>query len=266
MEEEDRAPEPRGSTWRPASTTASCTSRRCRPAGGDVATLWALDAATGRARWTWEEVPASLWGHPFVNGGGGLWHPPAFDDDGGLYVAIANPVPWPGTEERPWGRSRPGPNRWNNSIVKLDARTGRFLWGRQVLPHDLYDWDLAVPADPRARRRPADRYDRRQDGLRVRVRRGDRPDAVEALGRDPQRPRRRQPARDGRRIRPAQVRRAHLPGRLGRRADADGLGRRHALRAGQQPLRDIPRATVPSSRTPPRAPARWSRSTWRPER
>jgi alcohol dehydrogenase (cytochrome c) len=114
-------------------------------AGGDIGTLWALDGTTGRARWTWEEVPASLWGDPTVNGGGGLWHPPAFDAHGGLYIAIANPVPWPGTEEQPWGRSRPGPNRWNNSLVKLDARTGRFLWGTQVLPHDVYDWDLQCP-------------------------------------------------------------------------------------------------------------------------
>ena len=45
----------------------------------------------------------------------------------------------------PWGRSRPGDDRWNNSLVKLDARTGRFLWGRQVLPHDIYDWDLECP-------------------------------------------------------------------------------------------------------------------------
>jgi outer membrane protein assembly factor BamB len=113
--------------------------------GGDVSTLWALDARSGRPAWRWEQVPRSLWGDPQVNGGGGLWHPPAFDEQGGLYVSIANPVPWPGTEEQPWGRSRPGPNRWNNSIVKLDARTGRFVWGRQVLPHDLYDWDLEAP-------------------------------------------------------------------------------------------------------------------------
>ncbi|HEX7290264.1 MAG TPA: PQQ-binding-like beta-propeller repeat protein [Conexibacter sp.] len=114
-------------------------------AGGNVSTLWALDAETGRRVWSWEQVPRSLWGRPDVNGGGGLWHPPAFDDEGGMYVSIANPVPFPGTEEQPWGRSRPGPNRWNNSIVKLDARSGRFLWGTQVLPHDLYDWDLECP-------------------------------------------------------------------------------------------------------------------------
>jgi len=113
--------------------------------GGNISTLWALDARSGHSLWRWEQVPRSLWGNPQVNGGGGLWHPPAFDEEGGLYISIANPVPWPGTDEQPWGRSRPGPNRWNNSIVKLDARTGRFIWGTQVLPHDLYDWDLEAP-------------------------------------------------------------------------------------------------------------------------
>jgi alcohol dehydrogenase (cytochrome c) len=114
-------------------------------AGGDLGTLWALDERTGRRLWGWEEGPRELWGNPKVNGAGGLWHPPAFDDDGALYVSIADPTPWPGTREQPWGRSRPGPNRWSNSIVKLDARTGRFIWGRQVLPHDFYDWDLQCP-------------------------------------------------------------------------------------------------------------------------
>jgi len=114
-------------------------------AGGDIGTLYALDASSGRRLWSFEEVPPSLWGNPAVNGGGGLWHPPAFDGRGGLYISIANPVPWPGTDTQPWGRSRPGPNRWDNSLVKLDERTGRFVWGTQVLPHDLYDWDLETP-------------------------------------------------------------------------------------------------------------------------
>jgi glucose dehydrogenase len=110
-----------------------------------VGTLWALDASTGNRAWHWEEVPRGLWGRPEVNGGGGAWHPPAFDERGNLYIGLANPVAWPGTREDPWGRSRPGDNRWDNSLVKLDARTGRFLWGRQVIPHDVYDWDLECP-------------------------------------------------------------------------------------------------------------------------
>src|SRR5262249_27665669 len=108
---------------------------------GAVGTLWALDATTGRAKWTWRQVPADLWGRPDVNSAGGMWHPPAFDGHGAAYVSIANPLPFPGTHEGPWGGTRPGPNRWTNSIAKLDARSGRVLWARQVLQHDLYDWD-----------------------------------------------------------------------------------------------------------------------------
>jgi outer membrane protein assembly factor BamB len=113
--------------------------------GGNLGTLWAIDARIGRRLWGWEQSARSLWGDPTVNGSGGLWHPPAFDDDGALYISVVDPTPWPGTEDQPWGSSRPGPNKWSNSIVKLDARTGRFIWGRQALQHDFYDWDLEGP-------------------------------------------------------------------------------------------------------------------------
>jgi alcohol dehydrogenase (cytochrome c) len=113
--------------------------------GGDIGTLWALDEKTGKRLWSWEQSPRDLWGNPAVNGSGGMWHPPAFDDEGGMYVTVVDPSPWPGTEEQPWGRSRPGPNKWSNAIVKLDERTGRFIWGTQALVHDFYDWDLQAP-------------------------------------------------------------------------------------------------------------------------
>jgi len=114
-------------------------------AAGAVGTLWALDAATGRPRWRWQQVPADLWGHADINAAGGLWHPPALDGNGSLYVSTANPLPFPGVHGYPWGASRPGANRWTNSIAKLDAATGHIAWIRQVLPHDVYDWDLECP-------------------------------------------------------------------------------------------------------------------------
>ncbi len=110
--------------------------------GGAVGTLYALDAETGKEEWTWDTVPKSLWGNKKLNAGGGLWSPPSFDEKGSVYAGTGNPVPYPGTPQEPYGSSRPGPNLWTNSIVKLDAKTGKLDWYHQSTPHDLYDWDF----------------------------------------------------------------------------------------------------------------------------
>ncbi len=112
---------------------------------GAVGVLWAMDARTGKTRWTWDTVPADLWGRPDVNSGGGLWYPPTFDGKGDVYGAVANPNPFVGTDSQPWGSSRPGNNLYSNSVVKLSARTGKVIWYHQVLPHGIYDWDLQNP-------------------------------------------------------------------------------------------------------------------------
>jgi outer membrane protein assembly factor BamB len=112
---------------------------------GGVGILWALDAKTGKKLWKWNTVPDDLWGNPKVNAGGGLWYTPAFDDRGFMYFGVANAGPDPGTGRFPWGSSRPGPNLYTNSIVKLDARDGRMEWYFQQLPHGLYEWDFQGP-------------------------------------------------------------------------------------------------------------------------
>jgi outer membrane protein assembly factor BamB len=115
--------------------------------GNGVGVLWALDANTGKPKWKFLTVPENLWNpaHKDINSGGGLWHPPAFDGNGDVYVDVANPAPWPGTNKFPWGSSRPGPNPHTNSLVKLNRQDGKIIWERQVLPHDVYDWDLQLP-------------------------------------------------------------------------------------------------------------------------
>ena len=115
--------------------------------GNGVGVLWALDAATGKPKWKFFTVPEDLWdpAHKDINSGGGLWHPPAFDSNGDVYIDIANPAPWPGTNQYPWGSSRPGPNPHTNSLVKLNRQDGKLIWARQVLAHDVYDWDLQLP-------------------------------------------------------------------------------------------------------------------------
>ena len=113
--------------------------------GGGVGILWALDAKTGKKRWHFDTVPRDLWGNPSVNSGGGVWYPPAFDEKGGMYIGTGNPAPFPGTPKFPYGSSRPGPNLYTNSLIKLDAKTGKMDWYHQVTPHDIYDWDFQGP-------------------------------------------------------------------------------------------------------------------------
>jgi outer membrane protein assembly factor BamB len=111
--------------------------------GGGKGILWALNARTGAPEWSWDEV-GNLWGNPKINSGGGLWEPPSFDAQGNIYLGIANPGPigeggWP--RGYPLASSRPGPNLYTDSVVKLSPG-GKLLWYYQLTPHDLYDWDL----------------------------------------------------------------------------------------------------------------------------
>ena len=116
--------------------------------GGALGVVWALDAITGATKWKFNTISdgAKLWGNPKVNSGGGLWYPPAVDSQGRVFLSVANPAPFPGTKRYPNGSSRPGPNLYTDSLVALDGQTGKLLWYRQALPHDLRDYDLQIPA------------------------------------------------------------------------------------------------------------------------
>jgi outer membrane protein assembly factor BamB len=115
--------------------------------GEGVGVLWALDGKTGAKLWHFNTAPDDLWApdNVGINSGGGLWYSPAFDEQGYMYIGIGNPAPFPGTSQYPWGSSRPGPNLYADSIVKLNASTGKLQWYYQLTPHDLYDHDLQDP-------------------------------------------------------------------------------------------------------------------------
>ncbi|MEN3313210.1 MAG: hypothetical protein V7645_2539 [Actinomycetota bacterium] len=110
--------------------------------------VWALDAATGNPKWKFNTVSdgAKLWGNPKVNSGGGLWYPPAVDGQGRVFISVANPAPLYGTPKFPNGSSRPGPDLYTDSLVALDGQTGKLLWFRQAIAHDVRDYDLMIPA------------------------------------------------------------------------------------------------------------------------
>jgi outer membrane protein assembly factor BamB len=110
--------------------------------GGERGVLWALNAKTGKKIWSFDTVSKGLWGDAQANFGGGLINPPAFDTKGSMYFGVGGPGPLPGTKRDPWGASRPGPNHYTDSIVKLDAKTGKLKWYYQLTPHALCVWDL----------------------------------------------------------------------------------------------------------------------------
>jgi alcohol dehydrogenase (cytochrome c) len=104
-------------------------------------TVYALDARTGVVRWRFVTI-ARPWLHPLASGGGGSWYPVSVDPEGRLYVGVANPGPWGGTRAWPNGGLFPGPVLYTDSLLVLDATTGRMLWYDQVTPHDIRDYDF----------------------------------------------------------------------------------------------------------------------------
>jgi outer membrane protein assembly factor BamB len=110
------------------------------PPGGRGA-IYALHAATGSVAWKFVTI-ARPWRHPLRAGGGGLWYPVSVDGEGRLYGGNSNPAPWGGTFRLPNGAAFPGPALYTDSLLALDARTGRLLWHDQVTPHDVRDYDF----------------------------------------------------------------------------------------------------------------------------
>jgi quinoprotein glucose dehydrogenase len=107
----------------------------------------AFDARTGALRWKWEPLPPN---EPEANpqaarktwrtGGGNAWSVMAVDQERDLVF-----VPTGSASPDYYGGLRPGDDKWANSIVALRGKTGEFVWGFQLVHHDLWDYDSASP-------------------------------------------------------------------------------------------------------------------------
>ena len=73
-------------------------------------------------------------------GNTGAWAPLSGDEELG-YVYI--PVEAPTGDF--YGGHRHGNNLFSDSLVCLDARTGKRIWHFQLVHHDIWDWDIAAP-------------------------------------------------------------------------------------------------------------------------
>ncbi len=97
----------------------------------------AYDARSGSQRWRWDSTdPSTYAGDSWKRGGAMVWTTPAIDPKLGL-VIFSTGNPNPDLE----GAPRKGDNRWSDSIVALDARTGKLKWGYQQIKHDVWDYD-----------------------------------------------------------------------------------------------------------------------------
>jgi quinoprotein glucose dehydrogenase len=115
---------------------------------GGPGAVRAFDVRTGARRWIFHLIPRP------GEVGYDTWPPEAYKTATGL-------MPWPGQsldEQRGivyiatktaepdfYGGARHGQNLFANSLVALDAATGRRLWHYQIVHHDLLDRDLPCP-------------------------------------------------------------------------------------------------------------------------
>jgi glucose dehydrogenase len=106
----------------------------------------AFDARTGVKLWEFQSIPgpgqvghdswlndnwkdrsgANIWG----------WYMTADEERGILYM------PFGAAAANYYGGDRPGANLFGNSVVAVDANTGKYKWHFQVVHHDLWDYDL----------------------------------------------------------------------------------------------------------------------------
>jgi alcohol dehydrogenase (cytochrome c) len=120
-------------------------------AGGDqtgvTGHVYALDARDGRIVWRFDVVPddpavRATWPNAdrYPITGGAFWTSFALDVGRGvLFVPAGNPAPDFDFE------ARGGDNLYSNSLIALDAATGRLLGYNQLVKRDTHDWDVNAP-------------------------------------------------------------------------------------------------------------------------
>lgn len=96
-----------------------------------------FDARTGKQKWSWDPIPWAKDTTPRT-GAGNAWSTLSVDAERDLVF-----VPTGSAAPDYFGGIRKGDDKWANSMVALKASTGEFVWGFQVVHHDLWDYDVA---------------------------------------------------------------------------------------------------------------------------
>ena len=108
----------------------------------------AFDARNGALLWAFDPIPDSP-AHPAAaewnlaqaatTGAANSWGLMSIDEDNGLVL-----VPTGSASPDYFGGTRLGSNRFADSLLALDARSGKLVWHQQLVHHDLWDYDLAA--------------------------------------------------------------------------------------------------------------------------
>ena len=110
--------------------------------------LAAYDTKTGEELWRFYTIPGpgdpghETWENDaWKTGGGSIWLTGSYDPELNLtYWGVGNPAP-------DWNPDvRPGDNLYTDSVIAVDADSGKLVWHYQFTPHDEWDWDaVQVP-------------------------------------------------------------------------------------------------------------------------
>jgi len=125
-----------------------CSNGEGSPVAGAYGDIRGWDAKTGKLLWTFHTVPRP--GEP----GYETWPKDAWKNRSGTNVwgfftvdvqrgIVYAPIGAPTADF--YGADRVGDGLYGNSLVALDARTGVPKWYRQLVHHDLWDYDAAAP-------------------------------------------------------------------------------------------------------------------------
>jgi quinoprotein glucose dehydrogenase len=115
--------------------------------GSPPGDLRAFDIRTGKLVWTFHTIPYpgefgyDTWPPDAYKWAGGVntWGEISIDEKRGIaYFPLGSPT------HDMFGGDRKGANLFGNSLLALDARTGKRLWHFQTVHHDLWDYDLTT--------------------------------------------------------------------------------------------------------------------------
>ncbi|HUA60329.1 MAG TPA: pyrroloquinoline quinone-dependent dehydrogenase [Verrucomicrobiae bacterium] len=118
------------------------------PPHGPAGDVRAWDMHTGKLAWTFHSIPRAgekyndTWaGDSWKNRTGvNVWGFLTVDAQRGI---VYMPFGAPSVDQ--YGGDRAGDGLFGNSIVAVDANTGKYLWHFQLIHHDLWDADLTSP-------------------------------------------------------------------------------------------------------------------------